>query len=565
MVETVDDDDEAKELEQAATQNATDAFKAAVSDPDTMHWDEAMNNEDEREIWRKAALDEIRALEEKGTWTEVPIEDAQEKIVPGMWVFRCKRTPNGEIKKYKGRYVVRGDLQEGELDTFAPVCQWSTVRMILVISLMLGWETCSIDFSNAFVQATLDKPVWIHLPRGFRPARPGKWCLRLNKSLYGLSIAPRYWALHLKRALLKLGLKQSEHDPCLFYKDGLIIATYVDDCVCAFSDRKILDKLVSDLREMGFGLTVEGTLAEFLGIKLVRNSDGSFELTQCGLIDKVLKAANMTDCNERWVPADKKTLGMDTDGPVHNTPWGYSSIVGMLMYLATNTRAELMFSVSQVCRFNHNPKASHTTAVKTILRYLKHTRNQGMILRPNGKLNMDLYCDGDFAGLYKSDPDSEPSSAKSRMCYIITLSGCPLVWKSSLLQEVALSVCEVEYSALSHSLRGLIPLRRLLKEMVEHVQSVLSGSHFLNICPVVIRSRVFEDNSAALQLAKQQRLTNRTRYFHTKWHWFWEYVNNHTAEFELLKVDTRDNLSDIGTKGCVRDVFERLHKGLLGW
>lgn len=38
-------------------------------------------------------------------------------------------------------------------------------------------------------------------------------------------------------------------------------------------------------------------------------------------------------------------------------------------------------------------------------------------------LDLDLYVNGDYAGLYKSDPDTSPMSAKSRMVdYVILLA-----------------------------------------------------------------------------------------------------------------------------------------------
>ncbi|KAI2513164.1 hypothetical protein MHU86_1202 [Fragilaria crotonensis] len=105
-----------------------------------------------------------------------------------------KRSPDGEVTKYKARYCVRGDLEEGEPETYAPVVAWSSVRLFLVLSLTLGWQTCSIDFSSAFVQANLTDPVWIHMPRGFKSDQPSdqRTCLRLVKSLYGLSVAPAF-------------------------------------------------------------------------------------------------------------------------------------------------------------------------------------------------------------------------------------------------------------------------------------------------------------------------------------------------------------------------------------
>ena len=65
-----------------------------------------MNDRVNVEKWMKAANDEIQSLQKNGTWTEVPITDAKTRILPGTWVFRRKRTPDGTISKYKARYCV---------------------------------------------------------------------------------------------------------------------------------------------------------------------------------------------------------------------------------------------------------------------------------------------------------------------------------------------------------------------------------------------------------------------------------------------------------------------------
>ena len=111
------------------------------------------------------ALSEVRVLEKNETWVKVPVADAKMKILPGTWVFRHKRTPDGIIKKHKGHYCCRGDLEEGEIDMTAYIVFWSTVHLFLVLSLTWGWTTCSIDFASAFVQAKLENLVWIHVPR----------------------------------------------------------------------------------------------------------------------------------------------------------------------------------------------------------------------------------------------------------------------------------------------------------------------------------------------------------------------------------------------------------------
>jgi hypothetical protein len=76
-------------------------YKASLLDPDTLNFDEAMNDTEFKDQWKKAMESEIKSLEEHGTWVEVPILDAKAKILPLTWVLQSKRTPDGEIKKFK--------------------------------------------------------------------------------------------------------------------------------------------------------------------------------------------------------------------------------------------------------------------------------------------------------------------------------------------------------------------------------------------------------------------------------------------------------------------------------
>jgi hypothetical protein len=75
--------------------------------------------------------------------------------------------------------------------------------------------------------------------------------------------------------------------------------------------------------------------------------------------------------------------------------WNYCSIVGMLLYLSTNTRPDITFAVSQVARFNHSPKKSHASAIKTIVHYLHRSADKGTIVTPTGDLSLDCYVDAD--------------------------------------------------------------------------------------------------------------------------------------------------------------------------
>jgi hypothetical protein len=292
----------------------------------------------------------------------------------------------------------------------------------------LGWTTISIDFSNAFVQATLKEPVWIHLPCVWKTEHPFPACLCLNKSQYGLSVAPRLWNEHLLKALLAMGLKPCQHDPCLLYTSNLMVVLYIDDASIAASQMKYIDDFLSELCRHKFDLTVEGSFTEYLGIKFDHDKTaGTITMTQKGLINKIIKATGLENCHPNWTPASTLALGVDPDGPPMSEAWQNPSIVGMLLYLSTNSRPDICFAVSQVAHFNHNPKQSHAQAVKMIVRYLHRTSEMGTIIKLDGTLGLNCYVHANFAGLCRRDPDSEPTAAKSCTGFIITLGGAPLI------------------------------------------------------------------------------------------------------------------------------------------
>jgi hypothetical protein len=353
------------------------------------------------------------------------------------------------------------------------------------------------------------------------------------------------------------GFTACKNEPCLLTRPGMMLVVYVDDAGIAARSEQEIDSFIESMRKRGFELNKEGTFNEFLGIKLERSDDRkTVTLTQQGLIQKILKATNMTDCTPSEVPTSQLPLGSDEDGDPMKESWGYNSIVGMLLYLTTNTRPDLSFAVSQVARFCAKPKQSHANAIKLILRYLKGSSNQGLIVTPTGNLDLDCFVDADFAGLYRRERDDNPTAVKSRTGFVITLGGCPLIWKSQLQTEIALSTMEAEYAALSFAMRRLIPIRCLLVEVIDRLK-------LKNKPNIKIKCTVFEDNNGCLTLANNHKLTSRTKHYLIKWHFFWDWVKS--GLISVVRVDTTEQLADTFTKGLPRDLFKKLRKLLLGW
>ena len=417
----------------------------------------------------------------------------------------------------------------------------------------------------------------------FGPKSGANVVLKLLKSLYGLRQAPRTFFEKLRDGLLERGYQQSTTDPCLFMKQGIMCVVYVDDTIFAGADASILEEEirllgVSDTEQRHtFQLRNEGEVGAFLGIQIVKTGANTFELTQTGLIAKVLESANMSDCNGVETPTGPTPIGSDIDGPPFAEAWKYRTIIGMLMFLSANTRPDLSYAVHQAAWFSHAPRHSHAVAVKRILRYLQTTKDKGMLLTPSSEQRVDCYVDSDFAGMFAVENSQDPVSVKSRTGYVILYRGSPLLWVSKLQTQIALSTMEAEYVALSQSMRDLIPIRQILQEIMQTVfraqPTIAYHAHskaFEDVAPGTIpslstieQSTVYEDNHACLKFARMAQLSPRTKHIGIPYHWFRTQVINLSIHIE--PVPTNKHLADQFTKGLSLVPFQISRRILMGW
>jgi hypothetical protein len=109
---------------------------AAKPDPDSPTVAEAMRSHD-WDHYKEAIEQEVISLESNGTW-EVIDRPADVHTL----ALEKKRNGFGDVLKYKARLVARGFTQVHGVDfdeTFAPVCDFNTLRRLLSISNRDRW------------------------------------------------------------------------------------------------------------------------------------------------------------------------------------------------------------------------------------------------------------------------------------------------------------------------------------------------------------------------------------------------------------------------------------------
>ncbi|KAI4331677.1 hypothetical protein MLD38_029838 [Melastoma candidum] len=239
----------------------------------------------------------------------------------------------------------------------------------------------------------------------------------------------------------------------------------------------------------------------------------------------------MLGCRPSSFPIEQCHQPQVSSSPLLADPVRYRRLVGRLIYL-TITRPELSYSFHVLAQFMQAPRQDHWDAAIRVLRYLKSSPGQGLLLEPQS-LDLAAYCDSDWA--------SCPITRRSVTGYFITLCGCPVSWKTKKQNTVSRSSAEAEYRSMAAAVSEILWLRGLLAS--------------LGIRPVS-STRLFCDNQAALHIAANPVFHERTKHIEIDCHFVRDHIRSgavHTSH-----ISTQLQLADIFTKALGRDRFHFL-------
>ena len=348
----------------------------------------------------------------------------------------------------------------------------------------------------------------------------GKVC-RLKKSLYGLKQLPRAWFDRFRRAVCGMSYTQCNGDHTIFYKHRgtfiTIMAVYVDDIVITGDDAEEIKCLKENLGK-AFEVNDLEPLRYFLGIEIAKSPKG-IVLSQRKYVLDLLTETGMLGCRPCSTPIDKNHQISAQCGDSVNKET-YRRLVGRLIYLC-HTKPDIYYIVSVVSKYMHDPRTGHMEVVYRILRYLKGTPGKGLWFRKNWHLDLEGYCDADWAS--SKDDRGLPLD----IVYLNLVS-----WRSKKQAVVARSTAEAEYRAMALSLCEMLWLKGLLKEL-----RVLRNETMMLHC----------DNVAAINIANNSVQFDRTK--HVEIDRFFIKKKLDSGILKLGYVKSHSQLADCFTKG----------------
>ncbi|GAU44417.1 hypothetical protein TSUD_100640 [Trifolium subterraneum] len=528
--------------DQAITEAGELVNEAMIAELEPVTLDQALNDSN----WKAAMVEELKSIEKNNTW-ELMHNTVSKRPIDVKWLFKLKMKPNGEIAKYKARLVAKGFLQKQGLDfneVFAPVARLETIRLVVAITSYRGWSMHQLDVKSAFLNGPLDEEVYVKQPPSFEIKGQEEKVFKLKKTLYGLKQAPRSWNKTIDSFLIKLDFIKCTSEHGVYVKgsnneDLILLCLYVDDLLITGSNKNILQKFKTDIMRE-FEMSDLGELSYFLGMEFVKTSKGYF-LHQKKYVEDILKRFHMSNCNPAITPMETglKLSKITNEELVDSTL--YKQIIGSLRYLC-NTRIDICHSVGLLSRFMSEPRTSHLTAAKRVLRYVKGTSSHGILL-PNQsnnsvKLKAYGYSDSDWGG----DQDDRKSTAG----YLFMLGNSPISWCLKKQGIVALSSCEAEYVAASFAACQANWIEMLLSEL-KAVE--------------VTMMKLLVDNKSAIDLANNPVSHGRSKHIERRFHFLRDQVNKEKLELEYCNTEIQ--LADILTKPMAKARFHNL-KRLIG-
>ena len=487
-------------------------YTQAISCSDKQHWIQAMN-------------EELQSIENNDTWSLVDLPKGRTAI-GSKWVFKTKVNDEGKVTRFKARLVAQGFTQKFGIDydeVFAPVARPSTFRTLLSVAGKQNLSVMQYDVKTAFLNGSLDEEIYLKPPQGSSITNK---VYKLNKALYGLKQAARKWNEALHECLIKLNFIQSKHDNCLYiFKNGYdtcFLIIHVDDMLISSKHKDTIENIASQINT-SFELKCLGDVKQFLGINVNRTSDGSFTINQSHYISKIAETFQLEDSKGSLFPLDTGYFKLSDERllPSNND---YRKIIGMLLYISTNSRPDISASVNILAQKVSQPRQLDYNESLRIVKYLLKTKELSLQLSSHASsIPLKAFSDANWA--------EDRTDRKSTSGFLCQIYGGSVAWSSKKQDVVSISTTEAEYYALAETVREITWLRELLSDFDINFDG-----------PVTLEV----DSQSCIKMIDNEKFSNRTKHIDVRYHFAKESIQKNQITLQYVPTDI--NIADMLTK-----------------
>ena len=539
-------------------------------------WKEAVEGEVKALLEEKEALRPIGKDELQRIIQEAEAQGKRVEIVPSKMVFTTKPGPKGG--KPKARWVVCGNFEapkESE-QNYSGGADAAACRILVGAASYHQWEGGTLDVKTAFLNADMwqgeEEDILIVKPptllKDQKVIDSSTWFVPL-RAVYGFRRSPRLWGKTRDQGLdeleivivegekkTHLSLSQLVSEPNLWKIEEKIpedsgfqgprelyglLMTYVDDMLIVGSDQ-VVSKTMEAIQLKWKTSTpdrVTSVPVKFLGVEISKQYDPSkgrdvWLLSQESYTQDLLQR-EASHLKPRKIPITRdQTSTPEVEEEVSAQLIKQSQKeVGELLWLVTRSRPDLMFAVARMSTMVLKwPQRVHEIYEQT-LGYLLSTPNHGLqfALTPEEPVTIEAYSDASFA----------PEGSVSHGCFMISLQGSVLFWRSGRQHLTTLSTAE--------------------SELVEIIEAMVAGESIHVMAYEIFGSlpkRMWTDSQAAIGILCSEGGSWRTRHLRVRSSAAREAFMD--GEWFLAHLKGESMVADLGTKPLASSRLEFLKK-----
>ena len=111
----------------------------------------------------------------------------------------------------------------------------------------------------------------------------------------------------------------------------------------------------------------------------------------------ILQHIGLTGAHPEKFPTERNLKLSSTEGEKLNDQIKYRRLIDRLIYLSV-TGLDIVYSVHMLSQFMHEPRKPHWEAALQVLRYIKGTPGQGILLPSKNNLRLQAYYDSEWGG-----------------------------------------------------------------------------------------------------------------------------------------------------------------------
>ena len=480
--------------------------------------------------------------------------------------------------------------------TYASCVGQFSMKLFFAIAAVSNKIILIADTTNAYQQSPPPtKPCFLEIDEAYRSwynkkfkkdIDPQEFIIPLGRALQGHPEAGALWEKMIVEILETVfSFKSTTHERNIYHGEvrgeTVYVCRQVDDFAIASDTMAVAEYIVSEI-DKRVSTTSKGIGTKYNGVDILQTRD-YIKLYCESYINKVLLSHgwsvpspnesnrhDMVPLSPDAVSRLQSLVGPSEGSDEHSElekkmKFSYRGLLGELLYSFIIVHVSIGNAIQFLSRFSSSPHSDHYLALKTVCRYLRRHKSEGLIYWrtkpvevlpkvPFEILHADPVLPGfpkyeltDLVAFADAAYATDIKTRRSVSGYVIVYAGAAVAYKAKMQPTVATSSTEAEFIAAVYTAKA-----------VKHLRSVLSDLGLLPLKPSII----YEDNKAAIDMINDSKPTTRSRHIDIQHFAIQEWQDK--GEIEMHHIPGVINPADDETKSLSWTLHSRHSRRTMG-